>query len=107
MEPSQTPRLTGYLCKDFPSRTTQSCLSLRKDEIKPNIWPGIPWELSSWRQSCQTLLKVLVISRATARVALDLLKTLSVLSDTTVRRSAVDWEDLKPYWKSEKKVIFL
>ena len=28
-------------------------------------------------------------------------------SDATVRRSAVDREDLKPYWKSEKGHIFL
>ena len=41
------------------------------------------------------------ISSATARVAPDLLKALAILSDTTVRRSAVDREDLKPYWKSE------
>ena len=26
-----------------------------------------------------------------------------ILSDTTVRRSAVDQENLKPYWKSEKR----
>ena len=31
---------------------------------------------------------------ATARVAPDLLKALAILSDTTVRRSAVDQEDL-------------
>ena len=31
-----------------------------------------------------------------------MLKALAILSDTTVRRSAVDREDLKPYWKSEK-----
>ena len=31
----------------------------------------------------------------------DLLKALAILSDTTVRRSAVD-QDLKLYWKSEK-----
>ena len=30
------------------------------------------------------------ISRATARVAQDLLKALAILSDTTVKRSAVD-----------------
>ena len=42
------------------------------------------------------------ILNATARVAQDLLKALAILSDTTVRRSAVDREDLKPYWKSEK-----
>ena len=27
-------------------------------------------------------------------------------SDTTVRRSVVDQEDLKPYWKSEKRSHF-
>ena len=34
--------------------------------------------------------KALDISSATARVAPDLLKALAILSDTTVRRSAVD-----------------
>ena len=29
----------------------------------------------------------------------DLLKALAILSDKTFRRSAVDQEDLKPYWK--------
>ena len=47
------------------------------------------------------------ISSATTRVAPDLLKALAILSDTTVRRSAVDREDLKPYWKSEKGHISL
>ena len=42
------------------------------------------------------------MSSATAWVAPDLLKALASLSDTTVRRSAVDQEDLKLYWKSEK-----
>ena len=41
-------------------------------------------------------------SRATVRVAPDLLKALGILSDTTFRRSAVYREDLKPCWKSEK-----
>ena len=43
--------------------------------------------------------KALDISIAKARVAPDLLKPLAILSDTTARRSAVDQEDLKPYWK--------
>ena len=43
------------------------------------------------------------ISSATARVAPDLLKALAILSDATVIRSAVDQEDLKPYWKTEKR----
>ena len=41
-------------------------------------------------------------ARATAWVAPEPLKTLAILSDTTMRRSAVDREDLEPYWKSEK-----
>ena len=54
------------------------------------------------RPECQTLLKALDIRSATARVAPGLLKTLAILSDTTVRWSTVDWEDKKSYWKSEK-----
>ena len=33
---------------------------------------------------------------------LHLLKAIAIPSDTTIRRSEVDREDLKPYWKSEK-----
>ena len=51
--------------------------------------------------------KALDISSATARVSPDLLKALAILSDTTVRRSAVDRQDLKPYRKSEKGHISL
>ena len=43
------------------------------------------------------------MSSATAQVAPDLLKALAILPDTTVKRYAVDQEDLKPYWKSEKR----
>ena len=57
-------------------------------------------------KSYKTLSKALDISSATARVAPDLLKALAVLSDTTIRRSAVGREDLKPYWKSEKRPYF-
>ena len=45
------------------------------------------------RTACQTLSKALDISGATARVAPDLLKTPTISSDATVRRSAVDWEE--------------
>ena len=47
------------------------------------------------------------ISGTIARVAPDLLKALAILSDTTVRSSAVDQEDLKPYCKSEKKATLV
>ena len=44
--------------------------------------------------------KSIEYTSATARVAPDLLKTIAILSDATVRRSAVDQQDLKAYWKS-------
>ena len=48
-----------------------------------------------WRiPACKTLWKALDISSATAWVPPDLLKALA-----TVKRYAVDREDLKPYWK--------
>ena len=80
--------VTGYSCEDFPYKTTWSCLLLRKEEIRQNIWPA-----------CQK-------SSATARVAPDLLKALAILSDTTVRGSAVDQGDLKPL-KIKTKATFL
>ena len=103
-----TPALNGYSCYDFPSSTTWSHLLLREGEIRPNIWPGIPEDLILWRRPAwQTMLKVLDISSATAHVAPDLLlKALAILLDATVRKSAVDWEDLKPYWKSWKRPHF-
>ena len=42
MDPWGTPALIGYSSEDFPSRTTLRHLLLRKDEIRPNIWPDIP-----------------------------------------------------------------
>ena len=42
MDPWGTPALTGYSCDNFPSRTTQSGILLRKGEVRPNIWPEIP-----------------------------------------------------------------
>ena len=42
MEPWGTSALTGYSCEDSPSRTTQSCVLPRKEEIRPNNWPEIP-----------------------------------------------------------------
>ena len=98
-----TPALTGYSCEDFPSRTAQSCLLLKIEEIRPNIWPEIPEDLRLRRRpACLTLSKVLDISSSTARVSSDLSKTLVILSDTTSRKSVVDREDLKPYQEYEK-----
>ena len=33
---------TGYFCEDFPSKTIQSRLLLKKEETRPNNWPEIP-----------------------------------------------------------------
>ena len=46
------------------------------------------------------------ISSAAAQVAPDLLKAVAILLDLTIRRSAVDQEELKPYWKSAKRPHF-
>ena len=73
------PILTGYSCEDLPCRATRSRLLLTN------------------RPACQTLSKALDISCTTAWVAQDLLKALATPSDTTVRRSPVDQEELKPY----------
>ena len=50
--------------------------------------------------------KVLELLSATARLALFLLKALAVRSGATVRRSVVDREDLKRYWKSDERSHF-
>ena len=61
------------------------------------------WKIQAWH----TQLKALDMSSATVQVAGVLLKTLAILSDTTVRRLWVEWEDLKPIWKWKIKAIFL
>ena len=48
----------------------------------------------------------MVILSATARVASDMVKDPANLLDTTVRRSAVAWENLKPNQKSEKSHLY-
>ena len=94
-------------CEDFLFRTIWSRLLVRIEEIRLNIWPDIPWDVSLWRRpACQTLSKTLDIASATAQVALGLLKAQAILSDTIVKRSAVDQKDLKPCWKSEKRQHF-
>ena len=49
------------------------------------------------------LSKALDISSATAQVSPNVLQAPAILLDTTIRRSTADPEDLKPYWKSEKR----
>ena len=120
----RTPALTKYSCEEFPSRTTWCCLLLRKDKIRPHTWHKFLSDLSLWRRpACQTLLRALYIYiyilyylyilyyiyiyiyiyvyiyiySATAWVVPDLWKALTILPDTSVKRYAVDQEDLKPF----------
>ena len=41
MELWGTSELTGYSCEEFLSRIIQSCVLLRKDKIRPNIWSEV------------------------------------------------------------------
>ena len=53
MDPRGTPALTEYSCEDLPSTTTWRRLLMRKEEIKPNISPEIPLDLTlSRRPAC-------------------------------------------------------
>ena len=63
--------------------------------------------MSLWRRpGCQNMLKIFDRSNATVQVASGLLKALKTMLDKTVWRSAVEGEDLKLYWKSEKRSHF-
>ena len=108
MDPWGTPTFTGYSYEDFPSRTTQSRLLLRKEEIRPNIWPQIPSDLSFVKKtSTSNSVKTLGYIKCYSSISPSLVKSPSnSIRYTTVRRSAVDREDLKSYWKSEKRPCF-
>ena len=76
----------------------------RRNKIKYLTWNSI--RLKFVKKTSMLNSEALDIWSATAQVAPDLLKALAILSDTTVRRFAVDREDLKPYWKPEKRPHF-
>ena len=90
MQPWGTLELTGYSCEDFPSRTSQSHLLLRKKK-KYLTQNSIRYKfVKKANIRFGTLSKALDISSVTAGVAPHLLKALAILSDTTVRRSATN-----------------
>ena len=78
--------LRKMYCKDILSRTTPNCLILKNDEKQGQI-------------SDLKFLETWVCGEDQHATPPDLLKVLAILSDTTVRRSAFDQEDLEPYWK--------
>ena len=42
LESQCTLALTGYSCNDFPSRTIESCLTMRRGKTRPNTQSEIP-----------------------------------------------------------------
>ena len=67
------------------------------------IKPGIPQDLRyRGRWACQSLSKAFDISGASAWIAPDIQKALAILSVTEIEIAAVEREDLKQHWKSEK-----
>ena len=80
-----------------------------KKSSRPKIQPEILLILNLWRKSgCWTLSKALDISsaKAQAQVAPKRLQALAILSNTTIKQSAVEQEDLKLYWKLENRPDF-
>ena len=67
----------------------------------------LPWNISQMITKTIPISTRIVISYAMKWgilvPVLDLLKALAIISDKTVRRYVTDQEDLKPYWKSEKR----
>ena len=107
MEAWWTQALTGYSCKDFPFRATQSRLLLRKDEISSINLPETLQDSSLWRRpACQTWSKSFDVSGTTVIVVPVLSKPLVILLDITIERTAVDREDLNPYWKLGKWTFY-
>ena len=100
-----TPASTGCSCEDSHFEPLEVAYYWKKKK-KPNNWPEIPSNLSLWRRAaCQTFSKAVDKSIASVWVAQDLLSAQAILSDGTVRRS-IDYEDLKPYWKLDKRPHF-
>ena len=105
MEPWGTPALTGYSCEDFPSRTSRSRLLLRKR----NKAKYLTWNYTSLRFAKKA-------SMTNPFKSLGYIKCYSSSSPRPVKSPSnsirynchkISWEDLKPYWKSRKKVISL
>ena len=108
MEPWGTPELTRYSWKDFPSGTTTKLAITEKRWGKAkhktrNSRRFLFLKKTSMPHPVESLGYINIHSSSSPRF----INILAVLWDTTVRRSAVNWEDLKPFWKLEKWLHFL
>ena len=97
-----TTELAGYCYENFPSRTNQVVYYWEKSQnkVKNLTWNFMTYFLGR-KPACQTMLKALDISSALTWVASDQLKSLTILSDITVGRSAVHQED--PNYTEDQK----
>ena len=103
IEPYGAPPLSGYSCIDFPSSyhsndSKSSITEKWRSKTKYPNWGSIELDIVN-----KTLPKALILS-STSWVGPDLLKCLKILSNTTVRRSAIEGKDPKPYWKLERRL---
>ena len=89
IEPWEILALTGYSCEEY-----LTCNSIRLKFVKKTGMPNPVKSLGYIKR----------YSLSSHRS----IKSLSAIpSDATVKRSAVNGEDLKPHWTSEKKVALL
>ena len=107
MEPQGIPVSTGYSRKDLASRAIQKHLLLRKVEIRPNDWPEIPQDssLSLKKNSMPNPIKSLEYFSCYSLGSFIPIKSPGNSARCNWGSSAY-WEDLKPYWKSEKRLHF-
>ena len=103
IEPWGTSALTGYLCEDFPSKTTWSRLhKKRRNKARYPTWNSI-------RPKFVKKTSIINPFKSLYQVLYGYIKCSSSSSprpvkspSNSIRRSAVDREDLiKPRWKSE------
>ena len=89
MDPWGTPALTGYSWANFPLRTNQTHILLRNEETRPNIWLGLKFvTITSMPNSVKSIGYIKWYTSSSPR---------SVISPSnSIKRSAVDGEDLKP-----------
>ena len=103
--PLRTPALTRYSSEDFPRLLKSPITEKSRNKVKYLAWNFIRSSFvknTNMPNSIKSLGYIKCYSLSNPRPA----KSLAILSDTTVGRSAVDQKDLKPYWKSEKKPPF-
>ena len=106
MEPQGTPALTGYSYEDFPCRSTPKLSISEKRQIKAKYLTWNSKRLNFKKTSMSNCIKSCGYIQCYSSGNPRPVQNHSNSIDTTVRKSAVDWEDLKPYGKLENRLHF-